>query len=122
NQKTVLTSKDTVLAALDAGSDAAALDAVLQQAQNAGAKVLLFAGPSRGKIAANKTRKTVRVLPAQPFADVAYPNSPGIESVSNVIGGWTWMAELVGCCVRRGHMPTAFTSNFMPNGKERNAP
>lgn len=119
NAKTPLTSLDTVLAAMDSGSDPAALDAVLQQAKNAKAKVLLFAGPSRGKIASSKR---VKVLPPQVFDNLPYEKSGGIESVNNVIGAWTWMAELVACCVRRGHMPTAFTSNFMPNGKERNAP
>jgi len=119
NAKTVLTPRDTVLAAMDSGSDPAALDAVLQQAKSAGAKVLLFAGPSRGKVTSHRG---VQVLPSHAFADVAYQDSAGIESVSNVIGAWTWTAELVACCVRRGHMPTAFTSNFMPNGKDRNAP
>lgn len=116
--KTVLTADDTVLAAMDAGADPAALDAVLQQAHAAGAKVLLFAGPSRGKISAGDG---VQLFPSQPFQDISYTVSPGVESVNNVIGMWTWTAELVACCVRRGHMPTAYTSNFMPGAIERNA-
>ena len=119
NAKTALTSLDTVLAAMDSGSDAAALNAVLQQAKDAGAKVLLFAGPSRGKVTSSQS---VQILPSRDFDNLPYAKSAGIESVSNVIGAWAWMAELVACSVRRGHMPTAFTSNFMPNGKERNAP
>lgn len=119
NAKTQLTSLDTVLAAMDSGSDPAELDAVMQQAKAAGAKVLLFAGPSRGKVSSGSG---VQVLPNRTFDNLTYSQSAGEESVSNVIGVWTWMAELVACSVRRGHMPTAFTSNFMPNGKDRNAP
>jgi len=116
--KTVLTPQDTVIAAMDSGSDPAALDAVLAQAKAAGAKVLLFAGPSRGNVSSGDG---VQVLPAHTFDNLPYANSAGEESVSNVIGAWTWMAELVTCSVRRGYMPAAFTSNFMPGALERNA-
>ncbi|MEO6907762.1 MAG: hypothetical protein ABI210_07720, partial [Abditibacteriaceae bacterium] len=116
--QTKLTSMDTVLAAMDSGSDPAALDAVLAQAKAAGAKVLLFAGPSRGKVSSDIG---VQVLPSKTFDNVPYANSTGEESVGNVIGVWTWMAELVATSVRRGHMPTAYTSNFMPGALERNA-
>ena len=119
SDKTVLTAQDTVLAAMDSGSDPAALDAVLAQAKAAGAKVLLFAGLSRGKVSSGDG---VQVLPNHTFDNLTYSQSAGEESVSNVIGMWTWTAELVACSVRRGHMPTAFTSNFMPNGVARNAP
>jgi len=119
NAKTTLTAQDTIIAAMDSGSDPAELDAVLQQAKAAGAKVLLFAGPSRGKVSSGNS---VQVLPAHVFDNLPYALSAGEESISNVIGMWTWTAELVACSVRRGHMPTAFTSNFMPNGKDRNAP
>lgn len=118
NAKTVLTPQDTVIAAMDSNSDPTALDAVLAQAKAGGATVLLFAGPSRGKISSGDS---VQVLPSKTFDNVPYAASAGEESVSNVIGVWTWMAELVASSVRLGQMPTAFTSNFMPGASERNS-
>lgn len=118
SDKTVLTSLDTVLAGIDAGTDSQAVQDLLQRAKRAHAKVLLFAGPSRNTISASKN---VQILPTAVFDDVNYAAAPGVESVNNVIGLWSWTAELVACCVRRGHMPAMFTSNAMPGGKERNA-
>ncbi|MEO6907720.1 MAG: hypothetical protein ABI210_07505, partial [Abditibacteriaceae bacterium] len=118
NPNAVLTPQDTVIAAMDSNSDPTALDAVMTQAKAGGAKVLLFAGPSRGKVSSGED---VQVLPSRTFDNLPYAKSAGEESISNVIGVWTWTAELVASSVHRGHMPTAFTSNFMPGAIERNA-
>lgn len=116
--KTVLTKDDVILAALDTDSAAGAAQQIAQRAAQSGAGVLWFAGPSREAIT---NVPGARVFPAQPFSNLPYASAPGVESVSNIIGLWTWMAALVSASVRQGKMPAAFTSNFMPDAIERNA-
>jgi uncharacterized phosphosugar-binding protein len=116
--KTALTKNDVILAALDAASDAAAAQKIAQRAEGAGAGVLWFAGPSREAL---KNIAGARVFPARQFFNLPYDNARGVESISNIIGVWTWMAALVSASVQRGKMPTVYTSNFMPDAMERNA-
>jgi uncharacterized phosphosugar-binding protein len=116
--KTALTENDVILAALDAGSEAGAAQKIAQRAADAGAGVLWFAGPSREAL---KNIAGARVFPVRQFSGLPYASARGVESISNVIGVWTWMAALVSASVQRGKMPTIYTSNFMPDAIERNA-
>jgi hypothetical protein len=115
--KTALTQNDVILAALDAGTEAGAPQEIAQRAANAGAGVLWFAGPSREAL---KNIAGARVFPVRQFSNLPYASARGVESISNVIGVWTWMAALVSASVQRGKMPTIYTSNFMPDAIERN--
>lgn len=117
SEQAELNERDTILGALDGGTDAAQVKAVLQRARDAHATVILFAGPSRGALASTRE---IRVFPRHRFFDVPYATAPGVESVNNVIGLWTWTAALVKACVERGKMPTMYISGAMPGG-DRNA-
>jgi hypothetical protein len=114
---TQLTKNDVILAALDSGSDADAAQKIAQRAAAAGTGVLWFAGPSRDAL---KNIAAARVFPARQFSNLNYAEAPGVESVGNIMGMWTWMAALVAASVQRGKMPTAFVSGAMPGGGERN--
>ena len=112
-----LNERDTIVGALDGGTDAAQVKALLQHARESHATVILFAGPSRGVLASTRT---LRIFPRHRFFDVPYATSPGVETVNNVIGMWSFTAALVKACVERGKMPTMYISGAMPGG-DRNA-
>ena len=118
SDKVALTANDTVLAGIDSDTDTAAVQALLARGQEAKATVIVFAGPSRSALAANSS---AQVFPRRLFTEVPYGAAPGVESVNNLIGLWTWTASLVSACVVEGKMPSLFRSNAMPGGGERNA-
>jgi hypothetical protein len=115
--KIVLTANDTVLVGLDADSNTALLQPLLDSAKEAKASVIVFAGPSRSVLGTNSG---VQIFPRRLFLEVPYGAAPGVESVNNLIGLWTWTASLVSACVVEGKMPSLFRSNAMPGGGERN--
>lgn len=41
------------------------------------------------------------------------------DTVLNVANAWTWTAEFVAACTRRGRMPTLYYSYLLPGGRER---
>ncbi len=118
SDKVVLTANDTVLVALDADSNTALVQPLLDRAKEAKAHVIVFSGPSRSALGQNTD---VAVFPRRLFTEMPYGVAPGVESVNNLIGLWTWTASLVSACVVEGKMPSMFRSNGMPGGLERNA-
>jgi hypothetical protein len=103
---------DTILAATTQLGAADELNGLLQKAQAAGASIILFSGSQRPR------GDHLLVFPVKNFAR-PHGGGPQIESVSNVIGMWTWTGELVRACVRLGKMPCLYESGGMPGGLKR---
>jgi len=105
-----LNPTDTILAAVSGGHIDSELSRLIDQAGAAGSQVILFGdGVER------------------PDADgvivFTWPNEPGlsIESMSNVVGMWSWTGQFIAACVDQGQMPCVYESYSMPGGRERAA-
>lgn len=118
SEKTELGANDTVLVALDSDSNPSLVTPLLARAKEAHAAVIAFAGPSRAVLGQNAG---VQIFPRRLFSEMPYGTAPGVESVNNLIGLWSWTAALVSACVVEGKMPSIYRSNAMPGGGERNA-
>jgi hypothetical protein len=111
---TALGTNDTILAATADAQPDPSLAALLARARAAGSTVVLFGAVDREALPL--PGPGVQVLPAAASRD-GRPVS--IESVGNVVGLWTWVAEFVGACVERGRMPCMYQSYGRPGGRER---
>jgi hypothetical protein len=49
------------------------------------------------------------------------PKIAPLDSVVNIIDGWTWTGEFIAACTRLGKMPTVYLGYHVPGGPERGA-
>ncbi|MCC6682913.1 MAG: hypothetical protein IT445_18600 [Phycisphaeraceae bacterium] len=107
---TVLTERDTVLAAITEGADAGALTDLHAKAQQAGAQLIVFG--------------SINLSAAVSFRAQTMPSTTCListESVSNAVGLWAWTGQFIAACVERGKMPCVYQSYLLPGGRERGA-
>lgn len=112
-ENTVLSDKDIILAA---SIDETLTDTFLTLVNKAAAakcQIILFSASLHQPL---PKAGCITFLPGRKFSLTPDIYPVNIESVSNIIGMWTWTAEFTAACVRQGKMPCFFESVLVPGG------
>ncbi|MEO6848529.1 MAG: hypothetical protein ABI443_12500, partial [Chthoniobacterales bacterium] len=104
---------DVVLAGWVKAKDAPAALALIDNALANGAQVILFSNTYR------PDKKGLTIFPTT--VPKAPAIEPSVESVSNILGMWTWTGQFITACIKQGKMPTMYESMSMPGAAQRNA-